>query len=322
MYPTTAAIGIYLSRTTTFLNPGVSASEVLGNLSDNNRIGADLGLTILAAGFKAMGGYNTISIGARASVGARLPKEIFSLLKEGVANQTYDISDISARATAFAELALGHSHQINPKWRVGGTFKFLVGGGYVDAALNRATLTLGTDDWAITSNATIDASVKGLEYKTKVNDRTGHRYVNGARVDGAGVNGFGAALDLGAVFSPSDTWSFSLAVLDLGFISWSNNMVASTGGDKSFNTSRYTFNASDDADNSFSKEWDKMRDDLTALYELDDMGDAGATTRMIGATVNTGVQFTLPAYKKLNFGLLNTTRINGPYSWTDFRLLQ
>ncbi len=41
---------------------------------------------------------------------------------------------------------------------------------------------------------------------------------------------------------------------------------------------------------------------------------------MLGATINTGVQFTLPAYRKLNFGLLNTTRIQGAYSWTDFRL--
>lgn len=307
-------------RTTTFLNPGVSTAEALGNIGDSNRIGADVGLTILAVGFKGLGGYNTITLGTRASVDARLPREIFSLLKEGVANQTYDISDISARATALAELTFGHSHKINSQWQVGGTFKLLVGAGYLDAALEKAQLQLGYDDWTVTSNGRIDASLKGLSYKTKLNDRTGHSYVNGADIDGAGIGGFGAAIDLGVVFNPTESWSVSLALLDLGFISWSNNIVASTQGDRTFSTSRYTFNASDDAPNSFSKEWDIMRDDLSALYELDDLGDTGSRTRMLGATINTGVQYTLPAYRQLTFGLLNTTRINGTYSWTDFRL--
>ena len=33
-----------------------------------------------------------------------------------------------------------------------------------------------------------------------------------------------------------------------------------------------------------------------------------------------GAQYSLPVYRKLKFGLMNTTRINGSYSWTDFRL--
>lgn len=307
-------------RTTTFLNPGVSVDEVMSNIGNSNRIGADLNLTLISTGFKALGGYNTIAIGARSSVGVRVPRSLFSLLKEGVANETYDISDLGARATAYAEIALGHSHQLGKKWRVGGTFKFLVGGGFVDADLHNSQLNLGREEWTITANGDVSANVKGLSYKTKVNDRTGHRYVNGAEINGAGINGFGAALDLGAVFTPTKSWSLSLALLDFGFIRWSNNVLASTCGEKTFNTDRYTFNVDDDASNSFSKEWDRMRDDLTGLYELDNMGDTGAKTRMLGATLNTGVQFTLPGYDKLNFGLLNTTRIQGAYSWTDFRL--
>ena len=67
-------------KTTTFLNPGVSASEVMGNLNDNNRIGSDMKFTLLATGFKAFGGYNTVSINARTNIGLRVPRSIFSLL--------------------------------------------------------------------------------------------------------------------------------------------------------------------------------------------------------------------------------------------------
>ena len=53
---------------------------------------------------------------------------------------------------------------------------------------------------------------------------------------------------------------------------------------------------------------------------IDDMGDTGSKTRMLGATLNLGAEYTLPVYRKLTFGLLNTTRIQGKYTWTDFRL--
>lgn len=307
-------------RTTTFMNPGVSASEVLGNLSDKNRIGADVKMTVLAGGFKAWGGYNTIAINARASLEAHLPKSIFSLLKEGVSNNTYDISDLGAFANVYGEIALGHSHKINDQWRVGGALKFLVGGGYLDATLNQASLTLGENDWTVTTDAEISANVKGLRYETDVNDKTNHRYVNGAEIDGGGINGFGVAFDLGAVYKPARDWTVSLALLDLGFINWSNNMLASTNGVKTFNTDRYTFNVDDTKPNSFENEWENIKNDISALYELDDMGDTGSKSRMLGATMNVGVEYTLPVYRRLTFGLLNTTRIQGEYSWTDFRL--
>ena len=41
---------------------------------------------------------------------------------------------------------------------------------------------------------------------------------------------------------------------------------------------------------------------------------------MLGATLNVGARYTLPVYRKLNFGLLGTARIQGKYSWTDWRV--
>lgn len=309
-------------RTTTFMNPQISASEVMSNIGDNNRVGADVKVTLLAAGFKSWGGYNTIAINARSGLGAMLPGELFSLLKEGVSNKEYNISDVNAFANAYAEIAFGHSHQINKEWRVGGNLKFLLGGANIDAKLKNARLALGENDWTITSDAEINANIKGLTYDTDINEDTKHEYVSGLDVDNTGLNGFGMALDLGAVYTPKalPDWSFSVALLDLGFISWNNNMVASTNGVKTFNTDRYTFNVDDDAPNSFDNEWDNIKNDLSALYELEDMGDNGGQTRMLGVTMNIGVQYTLPVYRALSFGLLNTTRIQRNFNWTDFRL--
>lgn len=307
-------------KTTTFLNPQVDAGEFLSGLNDNNRLAADVKLGLLSAGFKAFNGYNTITINLRANANSNIPKSLFSFLKEGASNQTYDISDVRAHADLYAEIGFGHSRAIGKKWRVGGTLKFLLGGANMDAELDRAQLTLGTDAWTAVTNGRLQSSVKGLIYEHDVNDRTGHEYVSGMDVDGTGLNGFGMAVDLGAVFTPTQDWSFSAAILDLGFIGWNNNMVASTNGDKTFSTDKYTFNVDDEAPNSFENEWDIMRDDLSALYELEDNGDEGSRTTMLGATLNLGVEYSLPAYRKLKFGLLNSTRIQGEYTWTEFRL--
>lgn len=49
-------------RTTTFMNPQLSAGEVLGKFKDMNRIGTDLKLNVFSVGFNALGGYNTVSV--------------------------------------------------------------------------------------------------------------------------------------------------------------------------------------------------------------------------------------------------------------------
>lgn len=46
----------------------------------------------------------------------------------------------------------------------------------------------------------------------------------------------------------------------------------------------------------------------------------GKATKMLGATLNIGADYAFPLYDKLHFGFLSSTRINGPYSWSEGRL--
>lgn len=302
-------------KTTTFLNPEVSASKVLDGLKDKSRLGVNLRETALAFGFKGFGGYNTVSVSARADIGIALPKDIFRLAKQGVENSTYDLSDLNVRGAAWGEIALGHSRQINKNLRVGATLKLLVGVGSIETNINSAKLQLREDTWVADVDAEIQGSLKNLKYKTEYNEDTKRDYVNGVEVeDFSPISGYGMAVDLGAVYKLNDDWEFSASVLDLGFISWDNNHVASTNGKQQVVTDDYSFNV----DNNDT--WDKFKDNLSMLYQLEDLGDTGSRTSGIGATVNLGAQYTLPVYRRAKFGFLNTTRVNGPFTWTDFRL--
>lgn len=307
-------------KTVLFTNPGVTDSEFLSKIKDKNRIGADLKLNVLSTGFRAFGGYNTVSINARTDLNVKVPGSLFRLAKEGVENKTYDIQHLGLNAEAFAEIALGHSRKILPNLRVGATLKFLIGVGNIDARLNEADLTLGENSWIARTNADVYSSVKGLTYKTKVNSNTGREYVSGIDMDGFGLNGFGMALDLGGVYKLNSDWEFSLALLDFGFMSYGNTQLATTDGTQTVETDAYHFSAESESPNSFKNEWQKMRDDLSALYQMSDKGDIGTRTHMLGATLNIAAQYNFPLYNRLHFGLVNSTRINGTYSWTQFRL--
>lgn len=302
-------------KTTTLLNPGVSASEVLDGLKDKNRLGINLRETVLAFGFSGLGGYNTVSISARADMGFSLPKDIFRLAKEGLENTTYDLSHLNARGAGWAEIALGHSHKLNDRLRIGATLKLLAGVASVQTNVNTASLQLREDTWVAGVDAELQTSLKNIRYKTKYNEDTRRDYVNGIEIeDFSPISGYGMAVDLGAVYRLNDDWEFSASLLDLGFISWDNNHVASTNGLQQVVTDDYSFNV----DNNDS--WDKFKDNLTMLYQLEDLGDTGSRLSGIGATMNIAAQYTLPVYRRAKFGLLSTTRFNGPFTWTDFRL--
>lgn len=222
----------------------------------------------------------------------------------------------------YGEIALGHSRDITqvPGLRVGASMKFLVGIAALDARFHEADITLGNDAWTGITNADIYANIGGFEYETKVNDE-GREYVSGANMDGdgnVGPNGFGMAFDLGATYAWRD-FNFSVALLDLGWISYTDTRMASTNGPRTVNTDAFTFNADGDADNSFSNEWDRLRNDIDGLYQLTDNGNTGSRSYGLGSTLNVGVDYALPYYRRLHFGVLSSTRIQGRYSWSEAR---
>lgn len=301
-------------KTVLFTNPGVPES-VVNKFAKVNKLGMNGKIDILSGGFKSWGGYNTVSIGAAFNANVGVPKSFFQLAKEGIENKTYDIKDLTANANAYIQLAFNHSRDIKevPGLRVGGALKFYIGGANIDAYFNKAELELGEDSWNGVTNADIYTSVNGLKYKTKVNDKSGRRYVSGFDGDFKGLNGFGLGFDLGAQYKWKD-FDFSLAVLDLGFISWGKTQWASTNGDRQVQTNDYIFNAGDLGDG-----WDNLKEGIEQLYQLSDNGELSSRTRGVAATINIGVGYEFPLYRPLRFGFLSSTVINGRYTWSQAR---
>ena len=305
-------------KTVLFTNPNVYPNDpqaAIKKFSNVNRLETNEKIDIVNVGFKALGGYNTVSLGARINMGVHAPKSFFRLAKEGISNDQYEIKDLRAYGNAFVQLALNHSRDIKqlPGLRVGAALKFYIGGANLDARFHEAYLDLGENSWNAMTNADVYASINGFKFKQKYNEKRHQNYVSGADMNFNGLNGFGIGFDLGAEYKWRD-FKFSLALLDLGFISWGKTQWASTEGDQYFESDAFTFNASDLGDG-----WDAMKDDFEKLYQLKEMDPKSSRTTGIGATLNIGVEYELPYYRPLHFGFLSSTVINGPYTWSQAR---
>ena len=189
----------------------------------------------------------------------------------------------------------------------------------------RAALS-SNEKWTISGTAEANVSVKGLQFKSEEkeykNPESGtYKRVNDVDVDGGGLGGFGMAVDLGAVYKLNDDWTFSAALLDLGFISWSNNVTAVNSGEPfEFDGFNDVAVNREDGGHKLSDITDDLADQFTKFSNLEDQGDKGGRTTGIGATLNLGAQYTLPVYRQVKFGFLSSTRIRGKYSWTEGRL--
>ena len=309
-------------KKTSFLNPYVS--DPLKGFNKNwNRVGADATVTLLSGGFKAWGGYNTAEINFKTTTNVKLPYELFRFAADA-GNDDYDIGNLYANSQNYVEIALGHSHNLNSKWRVGAKLKLLLGVADADLQMKDVTAHLTGDTWTIHGDAQAHMSMKGWKYKMKEKEYKSqegtYRYIDDVDVDGSGIGGVGLAADLGAVFRPDKHWEVSAALLDLGFISWSNDCYATNlNKDFTFNGFHDT-GVNENQGNTPDDQWDKYSDQIAQFYNLQDEGDQGSRTTMLSAKMNIGVRYTLPSYEKMHFGLLSSTRFCGTHTWTEGRL--
>lgn len=312
---------------TTFMNPGVDRQEFLDGLREKNSLGVYLKYQLFGMGFKGFGGMNSVELNLRSNTNVCLPKDLFAFMKDTGEEDAYDISNIGVLSQNYVELGLGHSRQINEKLRVGGKLKLPFGLGYANFKAEHLHVGLTEDQWLVNGHASLVGTGFGAKFKYK----EGKNYVDPAtgqvtdrqRIDGiddddlkAKLGGFGMAIDLGATYQLLPELKLSAAITDLGFISWKNTLRATSKGEWKFDGFKNDIyvDGTDTGHNKIEDQLDDIGDDLENLFSLYDDG-TGSSCKALAATLNVGADYELPVYRKLHFGFLYTSRIQGRYSW-------
>lgn len=314
-------------RLTTFMDSAIPAEEFLGKLSSENILNVDNQISMMSFGIRRDKSFFSFDVNAITSVSLNLPYSLFDFMKHSETSQNYEISNITARMNGRLEFAFGYSRSVTKKLNIGARVKFLVGVANVEVDAERTEILTNEDKWSVHSYATLKSS-SFMDIRTKgetgaeiekPSDRDmldfGDVKTNGGKL----VNGFGAAVDLGAEMEVAKGLKLSLSINDLGYLGWRNTTVARTSGEE------WSYDGFKDISFDASKDnWNDQLDDL--IEETLDMFDFrrteknGAYGGMIAATVNAGVEYTMPFYNALSAGLLSSTHINGKYSWTQTRL--
>ncbi len=327
-------------KTATFMHPSISADQVLSNLkSGENTLISDIDIPIASVGFGAFNGYNTVELRERSHAALSMPYDFFKFAKD-MKNQNYSFDDMGVRGWSYVELALGHSRKIFDNLRVGAKVKLLFGIGYADVDMSNVSANLQGNHWIINGKARGIMHLKNAklvekekeyrseEYKKKYGK---YRYVDDVDVDGAGVSGFGLGLDLGGIYEFKDCsveWlnglKASLSLTDIGFISWSDKIVAESSGKPfefyGFNNIAVKGKAETSTAKTIEHQGDSYRDKLAEFANLQQTEKGGSETHGLNATLRFGLEYPLPVYDKVKFGFLFTHRYDDQYGWSEGRL--
>lgn len=315
-------------KLTTFMNSSVSADEFLGKLKSNNQLALDNRISLLSVGIRSKKSSYTFDLNMKSSTAFNLPYSLFDFMKNAGQSQNYDVSDLSARMNSVAEAAFGYSRQITDRLNVGGRVKFLVGLINVSADIDRMDIQMTEDKWSIQSHGTLKASsfaeipTKG-ETGATLDDPSDYDLIDFEGIEansGKIISGYGAAIDLGAEMEIIDGLKVSLAVNDLGYMSWKNTVVAQTSG-KGWSFEGFDNISLDGGNsNSIKDQFEDLTDDMMDMFDFRRTEKNGTDGGMIAATINAGVEYAMPFYRNLSAGLLSSTYINGSFSWSEARL--
>lgn len=307
-------------QSVTFLDPSVDANTFLGNLKDENQVNMDFGTQILSGGWYAGKGFWSVDVSLKGLANVRAPKTLFEFMKLGNGERnTYDIRNINAYAEAYLETGVGYSRPINEKLVVGGKVKLLWGVGSMNATIDRLYAEMDDNIWKVTSEGTLQTSMKGLSPKMEV-DEQGREYYNSFDFDSPGLSGFGFGIDLGATYQLTENISVSAAVLDLGLISWSKNSTTVGNLDGSFDFDGFDLEMGNNSGNaqSMSEQFDAIKEDFENLLHFKTAENKKNTTRL-RTTINIGAEYRL-LDNKIGVGLLSSTRFYTPKAYTELTL--
>jgi hypothetical protein len=305
-----------------------AADNVLyDRLKNTNRMNLAFNTDVLSVGWWKGQNFWSVNAGLRMDAGASIPKSMFTFLRNMENNTITDwmnyqmnIENESLFLNVYTELGLGYARDINERLTIGSKFKLLLGMGNLNLNINRITvetmgLSNGISDYESWINASasvgvsamVESSLSGMKFSKNTDD-----YINDFELDGFGIAGYGGAIDLGIAYRALDNLTFSAAVNDLGFISWSksNTNVFSAETNREYGKENY-------------QEFVNIVEDGRLLnYELfgfkrEEQAKSRKTT--LYSTVTAGVEYAL-MNDKVALGALFTSRMLKPETQSEITI--
>ncbi|MEM7296758.1 MAG: DUF5723 family protein [Bacteroidota bacterium] len=213
-------------------------SKIVSNLQGQNLFSAHLNVNLFHVGVRTKSGA-LVSFTGRERIEADFlySKEIVDYLWNGnekYVNEDINVDNIGVKASHFREFGIGFAAPVNEQLSVGLRGKFLIGFADISTPSNfNATLFSSGEAFQL------DAQWENASLRTSGLDIYAGNSVDGQTI-GLGshlvMNGnTGVALDIGATYRLNRYYTITGSLLDVGFISWKENIVNYALNDTTFN---------------------------------------------------------------------------------------
>ena len=279
----------------TLLDSSVSAADALSGLKQNNLLGMDFRMNVIGFGAFTKNHKNfwSFDLNVRVNEDANLPYSLFEFIKLGKEGQ---IRNFGTSTDSYLEAAFSYSFPLmDDRLYIGIRGKFLAGLARAQVTYDRFDISLREDRWAVLTQGTLDLTAAGAKVETDPDSETFE--IGDLDFKPTKPAGYGFALDLGATYDILPNLQASLAVTDLGFISWSkkNSVMGVSTQETEFTGATVPENASEPVPD-FDLEMLKFN-----------QVDGRSTTKMLRASVNAGLEYEVWRHK-IGIGLL----LHGP----------
>jgi hypothetical protein len=217
----------------TFLHPDYNVDKFLAKIKDRNFLESESMIQLFGLGFSVgKDGYVFIDINERIDGNVVLPGDLFRLALKGneqFVGSRIDLSSLRGEMKYYHEAGLGYSGNITDKLRIGIKGKLLFG--IADVSIVNRSLGIDVNnDYTHTLDADLTVNISGpvTIYKDPKNN------IDSIGIDDkklgkanflSGKKNLGMGLDIGATYDISDKFKLSLAITDLGFIRWKNDIT-------------------------------------------------------------------------------------------------
>lgn len=191
----------------------LDVSTVLQKLHRKNVLQNQLNIDIIRVQLKTRNLYFTFLASEKMNIKFSYSKDLVDLLWNGNAARIGDTLSIgpSLNGRYYRELGFGIGKRSN-KWTVGARAKLLIG--LADIYTEKEKIIVYTDPEAYQTTITTDFLLN-----TSGEERFLDKPLSGAM----SLKNRGASIDMGAVYKPNTSWSFSASLNNLGFIKWRKN---------------------------------------------------------------------------------------------------
>ena len=270
-------------------------SDLYHVIGDAANINQYWNVDLLGLGFRSGKDYFTFSLGIRSVMQSSIPSDLFKIAEMGFPDgERFDFSATRVKQAVFHQLAFGYSRHWNQHLTLGIKIKPLFGivGGVTD--INQFRLNTSRTQWDLMVNGTIHTSApleveegapgdfpESVEVKDLSDDEETDYFTS--------LSNSGIAFDFGAEYQINNSWTFSVALNDLGFVKFKEDLNSlSFNGTYSFDG--ITVEGTDD-------------DEIEQAFE--DIGDS----------IKTIIDYDL-SHENFNIPLTSSLYVGAAYQWT------